>query len=293
MWRGEGETHKKEIVLELCGSERLCARVRVREREQREGKEGVKAWMISSSLLRPSVCAEETRPEGEKERGFHKDVFLGKGTYGAVWRVTKKDTGKVYAMKTVDMRNKKQSEKCVVWWMEGSVVCCVFSRVCWRDGMANNREDAVNEIRILASVRHPNIIRFRESFIENDTLFIVCLLCTVSGVCNVCVCFIACVLFLVVVRLSRSPTLPTRRTCLWSSRSTRSAGPFSQRTQSGRSSSRWSLGSNISTATAFSTESVPSPRTDTHSGSCLSHVHTHTHTCTCLILSHPQCPHRT
>lgn len=109
-------------MLELCGSERLCARG-VREREQREGKEGVKAWMISSSLLRPSVCAEETRPEGEKERGFHKDVFLGKGTYGAVWRVTKKDTGKVYAMKTVDMRNKKQSEKCVVWWMGG--VCCV------------------------------------------------------------------------------------------------------------------------------------------------------------------------
>ena len=90
----------------------------------------MKAWMISSSLLRPSVCAEETRPEGEKERGFHKDVFLGKGTYGAVWRVTKKDTGKIYAMKTVDMRNKKQSEKCVVvhrGW------CCVgvLFHVCW------------------------------------------------------------------------------------------------------------------------------------------------------------------
>lgn len=89
-----------------CGSVRQCAEA------GRGRKEGVKAWMISSSLLRPSVCAEETRPEGEKERGFHKDVFLGKGTYGSVWRVTKKDTGKIYAMKTVDMRNKKQSEKC-------------------------------------------------------------------------------------------------------------------------------------------------------------------------------------
>ena len=82
--------------------------------------------MISSSLLRPSVCAEETRPEGEKERGFHKDVFLGKGTYGSVWRVTKKDTGKIYAMKTVDMRNKKQSEKCANRGLCGVVIFDVF-----------------------------------------------------------------------------------------------------------------------------------------------------------------------
>ena len=157
--------------------------MRREEREQREGKEGVKAWMISSSLLRPSVCAEETRPEGEKERGFHKDVFLGKGTYGAVWRVTKKDTGKIYAMKTVDMRNKKQSEKCVVV-SRGWCCVCAFSRVL----AANDREDAVNEIRILASVRHPNIIRFRESFIENDTLFIVC-----PPMCQSCdLCFPSC-----------------------------------------------------------------------------------------------------
>ena len=32
----------------------------------------------------------------------------------------------------------------------------------------------MNEIRILASVRHVNIIRFREAFVENDMLFIVC-----------------------------------------------------------------------------------------------------------------------
>ena len=35
-------------------------------------------------------------------------------------------------------------------------------------------EDAVNEIRVLASVRHANIVRYRDSFIENDRLFIVC-----------------------------------------------------------------------------------------------------------------------
>lgn len=72
--------------------------------------------MISSSLLRPSVCAEAPRPEGERERSFHKEEFLGKGTYGSVWRVTKRDTGKVYAMKVVDMRNKKQSEMFAIGW---------------------------------------------------------------------------------------------------------------------------------------------------------------------------------
>ena len=66
-----------------------------------------------TGMLRPSACADEPRPEGERERGFHKDAFLGKGTYGSVWRVTKKDTGRVYAMKKVDMRNKKQSERFV------------------------------------------------------------------------------------------------------------------------------------------------------------------------------------
>lgn len=35
------------------------------------------------------------------------------------------------------------------------------------------REDATNEIRLLASIRHPKIIRYYESFIEDDRLFIV------------------------------------------------------------------------------------------------------------------------
>lgn len=34
-------------------------------------------------------------------------------------------------------------------------------------------EDAINEIRILASIRHPNITRYREAFVENDKLYIV------------------------------------------------------------------------------------------------------------------------
>lgn len=97
--------------------------------------------MIQSSLLRPSVCAEVPRPEGEKERGFQKDEFLGKGTYGSVWRVTKKDTNSVYAMKIVDMRGKKQSEMfvqkihsallCMRLCVMVALLCFFFSGLLW------------------------------------------------------------------------------------------------------------------------------------------------------------------
>jgi len=76
---------------------------------------------------------------------FRRDKFLGKGTYGSVWKVTRLASNKVYALKEVDMRAKKQSE----------------------------REESVNEIRLLASARHPNIIRYRDSFFDNDHLYIV------------------------------------------------------------------------------------------------------------------------
>ncbi|KAH3765104.1 NEK protein kinase [Pelomyxa schiedti] len=72
-------------------------------------------------------------------------LFLGKGTYGSVTKVMRLTTGKIYALKEVDMRNKKQVE----------------------------REEAVNEIRLLASVKHPHIIRYRDSFFENEKLYIV------------------------------------------------------------------------------------------------------------------------
>lgn len=76
---------------------------------------------------------------------FDKVKFVGKGTYGSVWLVKRKSTGKIYALKEVDMKDKKQVE----------------------------REESVNEIRILASIHHPNIIRYRDSFIEGTTLYII------------------------------------------------------------------------------------------------------------------------
>ena len=35
------------------------------------------------------------------------------------------------------------------------------------------REDALNEIRIMASIKHKNIVRYCDAFTEKDSLFIV------------------------------------------------------------------------------------------------------------------------
>ncbi|KAA6377657.1 MAG: putative G2-specific protein kinase nimA [Streblomastix strix] len=71
--------------------------------------------------------------------------FLGKGSYGSVNSVRRIADGKMYALKEINIKPMSHSE----------------------------REDAVNEIRILASFKHPNIIRYREAFVENDKLYIV------------------------------------------------------------------------------------------------------------------------
>lgn len=39
--------------------------------------------------------------------------------------------------------------------------------------MVYHREEAVNEIRLLASVKHENVISYCAAFVENDKLYIV------------------------------------------------------------------------------------------------------------------------
>merc|ERR1719181_1709821 len=70
---------------------------------------------------------------------------LGKGTYGSVFRVKRLSDGRLYAMKQVDIKK-------------------MFSK---------ERKAGVNEIRILASLSCPYMIRFYEAFIDGDQLHIV------------------------------------------------------------------------------------------------------------------------
>lgn len=80
-----------------------------------------------------------------KINGFQLLKFLGKGTFGAVYQARREADGKIYAIKKVDTRKMTAKE----------------------------RAEAVNEIRVLASVAGEHVITFYEAFVEQDILYIV------------------------------------------------------------------------------------------------------------------------
>ena len=75
-----------------------------------------------------------------KVNGFQLLKFLGKGTFGAVYQARREQDGKIYAIKKVDCRRMNAKE----------------------------RAEAVNEIRVLASVTGEHVITFYEAFVEVD-----------------------------------------------------------------------------------------------------------------------------
>ena len=67
---------------------------------------------------------------------FNIEKVLGKGSFGSVYLVTRKADQKIYAIKTVILEKLNKKEQ----------------------------ENSVNEVRILASVNHPNVIGYKEAF---------------------------------------------------------------------------------------------------------------------------------
>ena len=67
--------------------------------------------------------------------------FLGKGAFGSVCLVTRKADKTIYAMKSINIGKLDQ----------------------------NQREASLNEIRILASLNHPNIIGYKEAFYDENS----------------------------------------------------------------------------------------------------------------------------
>ena len=67
---------------------------------------------------------------------FKIEKILGKGSFGSVYLVTRKADKKIYALKTVILEKLNKKEQ----------------------------ENSVNEVRILASVNHPNVIGYKEAF---------------------------------------------------------------------------------------------------------------------------------
>ena len=66
---------------------------------------------------------------------------LGDGAYSSVYRVKRKEDGEFYALKKVNIFNLSEKE----------------------------RENALNEVRILASCQNRNVISYKEAFIEDES----------------------------------------------------------------------------------------------------------------------------
>jgi len=74
---------------------------------------------------------------------------LGEGAFSSVFKVRRTSDGCVYALKKVKMGSLGEKEKA----------------------------NALNEVRILASIEHPNIICYKESFFDGNNLCVIMELC--------------------------------------------------------------------------------------------------------------------
>ncbi len=77
----------------------------------------------------------------DRIRDFTLIKKLGDGAYSSVYKVKRSDDEQLYALKKVKLMSLTDKEK----------------------------ENALNEVRILASIDHPNVIGFKEAFIDEPS----------------------------------------------------------------------------------------------------------------------------
>ncbi len=105
---------------------------------------------------------------------FQVGSFLGKGSFGTVYKVIRKRDGKEYALKELKIKSMSQQERYCIGLITPNAYLshlhpeCDLILIPFR-----YREEAVNEVRILASIKHPAIIHYCESFFEREKLYIV------------------------------------------------------------------------------------------------------------------------
>lgn len=68
-------------------------------------------------------------------------MFIGDGAYSNVFRVKRYEDNQMYALKKVKLDHLSEKE----------------------------RENAINEVRILASIKHPNVIQYKEAFLDENS----------------------------------------------------------------------------------------------------------------------------
>jgi serine/threonine protein kinase len=98
-------------------------------------------------LLKGSVIIEEQARPSPRDPIFTTThlcmltfiLSIGEGAYSSVYHVRRIADGDYYALKKVRMQKLSDKEK----------------------------DNALNEVRILASIKHPNIIAYKEAFIDD------------------------------------------------------------------------------------------------------------------------------
>lgn len=98
----------------------------------------------TKSTMQPDLkVTENDKNQSKNKQPSPLDQFqflasLGDGAYSKVYKVKRKADDQHYALKMVQLKNLSDKE----------------------------RENAINEVRILASIKHPNVIMYKESFMD-------------------------------------------------------------------------------------------------------------------------------
>ena len=84
--------------------------------------------------------SEDLRPPKTTLRDFQILQKLGDGAYSSVFKVRRLEDDCIYALKKVKYSSMSHKDK----------------------------ENAINEVRILSIINHPNVVQYKEAFIDDD-----------------------------------------------------------------------------------------------------------------------------
>ena len=88
-----------------------------------------------------TVANEVANPRATSLKDFAIMSKLGDGAYSSVYKVKRLADGQMYALKKAKLGSMSYKDK----------------------------ENAINEVRILASIHHPNVIAYKEAFVDQHT----------------------------------------------------------------------------------------------------------------------------
>ena len=106
--------------------------------------------MLKTETSRQIIRSKQSHPSFPEH--FQMNRILGEGDFGKVYRVKHQIDGQQYALKKMHFHQADQDD----------VECCL------------------NEIQVLATLQHENIVRYHCSFFEKDTLYIQIELCDMT-----------------------------------------------------------------------------------------------------------------